>query len=389
MAFQVGSAVADITPRSPCHLAGYGARDHAHEGVHDPLSVRGFYVRTDQGEALVFSADILWYSEQMIARIASALEGKMNIPPLHVQFCGTHTHSAPDVKNEANGEWIQLVEAQTVAAAALAKTRAQNAGLFCGHGESRIGVNRRELLPDGSITLGLNPDGPNDREVIVLEARGAGDQVLGRMGNFACHGTALSQRNYMLSGDWPGLAATRLEADTPGEWLFLNGGAANICPRVDRQEAFEPIQEMADEFADDMHGICRSLSALAEDDAIMGAESVLQLPRKQRDIDEGMGKFRQVRIQGLRIGALRILAFPGEVFSQTTIAVKKAFPGQTVMVCSYMSGCSAGYVPVAEAYETGGYEVRVSPYAETAEAVLRQGFIDLVHALDSPADASG
>jgi hypothetical protein len=33
--------------------------------------------------------------------------------------------------------------------------------------------------------------------------------------------------------------------------------------------------------------------------------------------------------------------------------------------------------------------VRVSPYAETAEAVLRQGFIDLVHALDSPADASG
>ena len=35
-----------------------------------------------------------------------------------------------------------------------------------------------------------------------------------------------------------------------------------------------------------------------------------------------MGKFRQVRIQGLRIGALRILAFPGEVFSQTTIAVK-------------------------------------------------------------------
>ena len=99
MAFQVGSGVADITPRSPCHLAGYGARDHAHEGVHDQLSVRGFYVRTDQGEALVFSADILWYSGQMIARIASALEGRLNIPPLHVQFCGTHTHSAPDVNN--------------------------------------------------------------------------------------------------------------------------------------------------------------------------------------------------------------------------------------------------------------------------------------------------
>ena len=34
-----------------------------------------------------------------------------------------------------------------------------------------------------------------------------------------------------------------------------------------------------------------------------------------------------------------------------------------------------GYVAVAEAYDTGGCEVRVTPYAEGAEAVLRDGFI--------------
>ena len=206
---------------------------------------------------------------------------------------------------------------------------------------------------------------------------------MGRLGNFACHGTALSQRNYVLSGDWPGLAASQLEADTESAFLFLNGGAANICPRVDRQEAFEPIDEMANEFVEDVNGFCKSFEVLADDNTVMGAEAVLQLPRKQRDVDEGMGKKRRVRVQGVRIGPLRILGFPGEVFSQTTMAVKQAFPDQIIMVCSYMSGCSAGYVPVAEAYETGGYEVRVSPYSQAAESILRQGFIDLANQLDS------
>jgi hypothetical protein len=67
MSFQVGTAAVDITPRTSCLLAGYGSRDHAHEDVHDPLSVRAFYVRSSSAEALVFSADILWFSEEMIA----------------------------------------------------------------------------------------------------------------------------------------------------------------------------------------------------------------------------------------------------------------------------------------------------------------------------------
>jgi hypothetical protein len=346
--------------------------------VNDPLSLRAFYANNGSDEALVISADILWFSDEMIAGISSKLKEEMGIPPLHVQCCGTHTHSAPNVHGDANAAWVQTVEAQALAATALAKTRAQDVTLYGGRGESRIGINRRELLPDGSITLGFNPDGPNDREVIVFEARGANGEVVGRLGNFACHGTSLSQRNYVLSGDWPGPAASQLEADTQGTFLFLNGGAANICPRVDRQEGFEQIQEMVDEFVGDVNGVYESLEALADGDVIVGAEAVLQLPRKQRDVDEGMGKFRQVRIQGLRIGPLCILAFPGEVFSQTTMAVKDAFPDQVIMVCSYMSGSRAGYVPVAEAYETGGYEVRVSSYSEAAEAILRQGFIDLV-----------
>ena len=89
MSFQVGSASVDITPRVPCFLAGYAARDHAHDSVHDSLFLRAFYARSGSGEALVFSADILWFSEAMVTRISSELERTLGIPPLHVQFGGS------------------------------------------------------------------------------------------------------------------------------------------------------------------------------------------------------------------------------------------------------------------------------------------------------------
>jgi hypothetical protein len=48
---QAGSAILDITPASPCHLAGYANRDHPHEGVHNPISLRALCVTNGFEEA--------------------------------------------------------------------------------------------------------------------------------------------------------------------------------------------------------------------------------------------------------------------------------------------------------------------------------------------------
>lgn len=379
MAFQVGTARVDITPQTPCFLAGYAGRDHEHESVHDPISLRAFYVRGSNGDALVISADILWFSDAMIARFLPVLERELGVSAQNVFVVGTHTHSAPNVYNDANKAWAQMVEAQVVAASALAKSRLEAVTLFGTMGESNIGINRREQQPDGKIILGENPDGPIDKDVILIEARAASGDVVGRLGNFACHGTMLSQRNYQLSGDWPGLAASKLEANGKSPFVFLNGGCGNIAPRDDRQESFERVEALSSEFVNDVTTMAFGLGALDGDDTIASAELAIHLPRKLRDVEEGMGKLCKVVIQGVRIGPLMIVGFPGEVFAQTAMAVKASNP--LTMVCSYIAGSRAGYVPVAEAYETGGYEVRVSPYSEDAEAVLRQGFLDLLEKL--------
>ncbi len=378
MGIQVGTAIVDITPRTPCFLAGYAGRDHEHESVHDPISLRAFYVRGSNDDVLVISADILWFSDAMMERMLPVLHRELGILPHHVFVVGTHTHSAPNTRNQANAAWVQMVEAQVVAASALAQSRLQDVTLYGTSGESQIGVNRRQQLPDGKIILGENPDGPIDREVVLIEARNTTGEVVGRLSNFACHGTMLSQRNYQLSGDWPGLAAAKLEqGGVP--FLFLNGGCANIAPLNDRQAVFEPVDALSSEFVKDVNNMVDALTALGDDDTVAGVVLDVYLPRKLRDVEEGMGRLCKVQIQGVRIGPLRIVGFPGEVFTQTTMAVKENNP--STMVCSYSAGSQAGYVPVAEAYETGGYEVRVSPYAEGAEAVLRQGFLDLLEKL--------
>ena len=382
MSLLAGSAVLDITPRTPCHLAGYGSRDHTHEGVNDPLSLRALYIRGASGDGLLVSADILWFYEDAIERMLPILEAELGLPPANVLFCGTHTHSAPTVSREhANREWLSVLEKQAVAAAAIAKTRLQEAVLKSARGASHIGVNRRELTPDGRLILGINPDGPADREIVVVSLESADGNPVARICNFACHGTTLSGHNYMISGDWMGQAASKIEAKMGGAFLFVPGGSANVCPRIDRQTAFEPVAELAEEFAGDFQRTCENLEPLPEDEAVAGKELTIYLPRKLRDVEDGQGKRRPIRIRGLRIGPLRMAGYPGEVFSQTTMAVKEESPHALTMVSSYTSGGHAGYVPVAEAYETGGYEVRVSPYAEGAETTLREGFLDLLETL--------
>jgi len=382
MGLEAGASVVDITPRTPCHLAGYAARDHGHEEVHDPLSLRALYVRGSGGDGLLVSADVLWICENTIERVLPVLERELSIPPCNVLLCGTHTHSAPAVRrDDVNVEWRSLLEKQVVAAAAIAKTRLTDVVMKVGRGTSDIAMNRREMKPDGSITLGLDPDGPRDRELIVAVLEGGDGAPVARVANFSCHGTMMSQKNYAVSGDWMGVAAARIEEAEGAPFLFLNSGAGNVCPRVDRQEAFEPVAELADEFVADVRKACEDLQEMSRDTAVGGAEQTVHLPRKLRDVEEGMGKLRKVRLQGLGAGPLRLLGYPGEAFSETTMAVKAGSPHAVTMVCSYAAGCSAGYAPVDAAYETGGYEVRVTPYAEGAEGILRRGLLDLAEAL--------
>ena len=184
-------------------------------------------------DALLVTADIIWFTEDILDRITPLLSSQLGLESEHIVFAGSHTHSAPIPRGRPeNRDWVQRLEDQALSAAALAKSRLRPATIRSARGTSGIGVNRREFTEDGRIILGINPDGPYDRELIVTEFADETGSVIATIGNFACHGTTLSQRNYSLSGDWCGVASIAIEDQQNAPFLFLNGGAANILSLI-------------------------------------------------------------------------------------------------------------------------------------------------------------
>jgi hypothetical protein len=386
MALEMGAAALDITPRTPNHLAGYGSRNHPHEKVHDPTKLRALYARGREGrEAVLISADLLWFGLPAAERIRAALRAELGLDSSRVLLAGTHTHSAPVTDGEkADAEWLGALEACALAATALAKTRLGPVRLRLGRAPCAIGMNRRERKPGGSIVLGRNPEGVADRELIVIAADDARGKPVARLMSFGCHGVVLGPGNYQLSGDWPGDAAAEIEKKLGAPALFLNGGPGNVDPRIRVQNEFGPVREVAGEFLKSVAAASRRLKPLADDDRVEGVEWTVRLPRKLRDVEDGKGRTRLVTLRGLRFGPLRIVGYPGEMFAETAMAVKRAAPASATLVCSYADGGDCGYVPVREAYDDGGYEVHVTPYAEGAEALLLKGLLDALAKLSRP-----
>ena len=78
----------------------------------------------------------------------------------------------------------------------------------------------------------------------------------------------------------------------------------------------------------------------------------------------------EVDVQILRIGDMAIVAMPGEPFSGIGAAVKKASPFPITMFCGYSTGKGGDYMPVADEYQHGGYEVERTPYGTGAAEKL-------------------
>ena len=74
------------------------------------------------------------------------------------------------------------------------------------------------------------------------------------------------------------------------------------------------------------------------------------------------------------------VAIPVEAFSEIGVAVKESSPASQTLFSGYTNG-SLGYMPMADAYEEGGYEVTTTPMAAGAAEETITTCSDAVKAL--------
>src|SRR5581483_624603 len=91
---------------------------------------------------------------------------------------------------------------------------------------------RRCKTKTGELFLGVNLDGPCDREVLVTKLDSPAGETIATIVNYACHPTIMGPPNRLITPDYPGAMKRVVEQAVGGRCLFLQGAAGNQGPLI-------------------------------------------------------------------------------------------------------------------------------------------------------------
>src|SRR5690242_3746952 len=239
--FRAAAIKVDITPRDSQWLLGYQARQST--GVHDNIFHRVLALDAGGTPFYLISTDVCLFSPNFYDSVMREMQSRVGIDPAHVWWSVTHTHAAPELGppdmykallGRSDHEWdrhyTDFAITALIDAVKAARDRLEPARLSFAVTTANANINRRARDVDGKISLGLNPDGPVDRQVNLMRLQRPDGSPIALVINYAMHGTVMSGQNLKISGDAPGVVAAYVEEQIGGTVLYVNGAAGNIAP---------------------------------------------------------------------------------------------------------------------------------------------------------------
>ena len=438
MAVFAGTGKIDITPQGSIWMDGM-LRAHPSEGIHDRLYARALVLNEsdDVRQAFVLvSVDVCILEDETCSAVQRGAEARTGIPTSHIIVAATHTHSGPSTFGGLTPREDGYVRELTSRLITLVEETAQNLhpaelGVTSGR-EDTISHYRRLVASDGHVVMNWEPYPPEqivgplgiaDPEVGVVKVVAAGDpsdpskpgSVLAVLFNHTGHPNVLSGDNYLLSSDYPGLAARLLEQELGGVALFFNGALGSVDIDGLRDRDWEGLDRTG-------RALARSVSAAAAaimpsgSPAIRGASTTYTLPgRRIADAEwrwaqevlaqtggqvaavaDGVGDdfkaafYRELHDAGLRdlpvtqmclaLGDSALLTFPGELYTEIGQYIKAHSPFQRTFIIGLANGY-VGYVPTRKAIGEGGYAEDTRHVDETAEQLVVERSLALLQHL--------
>jgi neutral ceramidase len=406
MTWSAAFAKTDITPPGPSLLSGFVARQQPSCGVHDPLYARALYLTDDTTRVAIVVLDLIGIDAELTARIRDAASAATNLPSENLALLATHTHGGPPVLPKA---WLgpvdrdyrhELIDKVTATIRA-AERNLQPVALTFGIGkEPNVGRNRRRA------------GGVNDPDVPVLRMDRSDGSPLGFLISYACHPVVLGPNNLLITRDYPGELITVLEKVLPGaEFLFLTGccgqintghtaadsilgrgfglrtfseaarvarvlagcalqvgeqlasshGAPLVTPKgpltVLRRSVTLPLSKPQPPPASEVKRWRQALAELqtSGDDPVEASRLATyvhwaELARQTTELAV------ETEVMLIDLGGLAFAIFPGEVFVEFGLALKRHFVDYPIITLAFGND-APGYIPHRSAYPEGGYEI--------------------------------
>ena len=386
--FRAAVVKVDITPKTPQWLMGYGPRKST--GVRDPIFHKVAALDDGGTQVFIVASDLCLFSPTVYAEVTAELKKEMGLEPRQLWWTVTHSHSTPEVgppgmydillKGRSDHPWDRDYHA-------FVKTQ-----LIAGVREARANINRRARDADGKISLGLNPDGPTDRQIGLIRLERADGSPLGFIANYAMHGTVLNGTMLQITGDGPGVVASYVEEKLGAPMLYVNGACGNLAPIYTTQDLNKShIGEFRVLLGDKILDANRTLGPGTADTKLWLGEKWIETPRKEGlEWTEDMKAFAaktaggvdvvRVPVGFLRINDTVLWGSPIELFCEIALRVRAESPYRHNFYFGYMNGW-LGYLPTAEAFRDGGYEPRTSPFSAQAEKDYGEGVIAFIQGM--------
>lgn len=391
--YRAGVARLDITPSGPIWLSGYASRNKPSEGVHHRLWAKALAIEDKSGSRVVIvTTDVLGIPRAISDVVGARVQKQWGLERSRLLLNSSHTHTGPVIGSNlrvmydfserdarAVSEYSQTLTDALVSVVGAAIGDLAPADVFYASGQAEFAANRREFTPNG-VRIGINRQGAVDHSVPVLRIAAVDGSVRAVLFGYACHNTTLTGEHYALSGDYAGEAQAQIEKAQPGAtamFLMLCGGDQNPNPRGRLEHVREHGAALAGEVARAINGKPERLRT-----GVRAALQLVELPfaphtretfeqmagdkdvyrqRLAREMLRAYDERRPVRsvlypVQAVRLGRdLAILALGGEVVVGYSLAAKRAYPKQKLIVAGYSNDVMC-YIPTAQILKEGGYE---------------------------------
>ncbi len=376
-----GFAKIDITPSLPVDLYGYASRKKPSEGIHDPLSIRVAAFENSGNRFVLVSSDLGAYGNAVFSDFRAGIAEKFNLKDSELFLSTIHSHSSPRLTvdpatgNPNNIKYTEEVKHKlfSVIGEALKNLKPVHTGVAAG--SSPVGVNRREMSSDGSIIIGRNTYGPADREVLVIKVTNPDGSPVGAIFDYATHSTSLGPANLQVSGDVLGLSSQFVEKILGAEVIapVFAGASANIDPWYRVLPGFntepgwipEPVL-LGTLLGEEVIHVYRTIKDVSPGGSISTAFDILECPRKNKAANadtQTQSETVPVRITVAKIGKdVAFVGFNVEMLTEIGMEIKSGSPFKHTFIITHCNGAS-GYLPPAELYKEGGYEVTSSQFA--------------------------
>lgn len=374
----------DITPPLGCYLAGYYI-NHVAEDVLDTLHVRAAVLESGGVAAVILSIDSCELPDDLHDAVTKRIFDYTGIPAEQVLVSVNHTHKgipitdSPELDAYADAAFKDVVYRLIADCAILAYRRLAGVEAYFGRGTAEgISFNRNFITEDGTyVTFGGTPDlrplAGVDTDVPVILVKDTDGRPRGAVVSFACHQDCLPVSHY--TGDYSHALANELKKTYGPDFVtvFLPGacGDINHIDPAQSEMPFDTYRHIGQVLADAVRIACEAAEPLGDTVRVVKR----QIPVKRRLLTKAqtaaeMARFAEegrltairnlahyqacvkspdtdVYVQGIRIGDAMLYAYPGEVFVNFGLDLKRRSPFTKSIVATLCNtGC--GYILTRE-----------------------------------------